>query len=207
MVSRLELGHLDDIPLASIRAVADALDIRIDIVPRWRGGELDRLLNSRHSALHESVARFFGGLSGWVAVPEVSFSIYGERGVIDVLAWHAPSRMLLVIELKTDIVDIQDLVGSVDRKRRLAAQIGRERGWEAVHVAAWLIVADTASNHRRVEVHRSVLRAAFPGDGRRMRGWLRDPGDPVAALSFWVDAHGVSTNGRLPTQQRVRRPQ
>lgn len=193
-------------PIAAVRAVAEALDIRLDIVPRWRGGELDRLLNSRHSALHESVARYFADLAGWVALPEVSFSIYGERGVIDVLAWHAAIRTLLVVELKTDVVDIQDLIGSVDRKRRLAAIVGRERGWAAVQVAAWVVVADTASNHRRVEAHRTVLRAAFPDDGRRVRGWLREPSGALAALSFWVDSHGVIASGRMPTQQRVRSP-
>jgi transcriptional regulator with XRE-family HTH domain len=55
-VSRIERGHLDQVSLASIRAVAKALDVRVDLVPRWRGGDLDRLLNSRHSALHEQVA-------------------------------------------------------------------------------------------------------------------------------------------------------
>ena len=43
--------------------------------------------------------------------PEVSFSIYGERGVIDILAWHPGRRALLIIELKTDIVDVNELVG------------------------------------------------------------------------------------------------
>ena len=36
-------------------------------------------------------------------VPEVSFSIYGERGVIDMLLWHPARRALLVVELKTGV--------------------------------------------------------------------------------------------------------
>ena len=51
----------------------------------------------------------------------------GERGVIDILAWHAATRTLLVIELKTEIVDINELMGTVDRKRRLAATVAREQ--------------------------------------------------------------------------------
>ncbi len=89
---------------------------------RWRGGELDRLLNARHSAMHELVAGRFAQLPGWQIVPEASFSIYGERGAVDVLGWHAARGMLLVVELKTEIVDVQDLLASVDRKRRLADQ-------------------------------------------------------------------------------------
>ena len=49
----------------------------------------------------------------------MSFSIFGERGVIDVAAWNAEHRALLVIELKTDIVDVNELVGTFDRKVRL----------------------------------------------------------------------------------------
>ena len=37
---------------------------------------------------------------GWQTRSEVSYSVYGERGSIDVLAWHAPSRTLLVVEVK-----------------------------------------------------------------------------------------------------------
>ena len=61
MVSRIERGHLDGVTVEAIRAVAAALDIRIDLVSRYRGGELDRLLAAGHSALHESVARVLAG--------------------------------------------------------------------------------------------------------------------------------------------------
>ena len=101
-VSALERGHLERMPLATIRSVARVLDVRIDVVARWRGADLHRLLNARHSALAESVARFLVGSPPWLSRPEVSFSVYGERGVIDILAFHPPTGALLVIELKTD---------------------------------------------------------------------------------------------------------
>ncbi len=105
-VSRIERGHLDSLSLGAIRSVARAMDIRLDLTPRWRGGELDRLVNARHSALHETLAQGFRTMPAWTVMPEVSFSIFGERGVIDVLAWHEASRALLVVELKTDVVDV-----------------------------------------------------------------------------------------------------
>lgn len=124
-ISRMERGHFGKVSLGTIRRVAAALDIRIELIARWRAGDLDRLLNARHSALHELNARHFAELPGWMAEPEVSFSIFGERGVIDILAWHPGRRALLITELKTDIADVSDLVGTVDRKRRLAAQVAR----------------------------------------------------------------------------------
>ena len=48
-VSRVERGQLDGMPLATLRRIAAALDIRVDLVPRWRGADLDRLLNAGHA--------------------------------------------------------------------------------------------------------------------------------------------------------------
>ena len=120
--------------------------------------------------------------------PEVSFSIYGERGIIDILAWHAATRSLLVIELKTLIVDVQALVGDVDRKRRLAKQVARDRGWDAATVSSWVIVVRSATNQRRVAAHRTMLRTALPTDGRTMRGWLRKPAGAMRGLSMWSES-------------------
>lgn len=204
LISDIERGHLDTTSLARLRAVAAVLEIRLDVVARWRGGELARLINARHSALHEDVAIFFGRLPGWQASPEVSFSVYGERGVIDILAFHPASGSLLVIELKTAIVDVNDLVGSVDRKSRLAIGIARERGWAARSVSRWVIVMRDRTNQRRIEAHRSMLRAAFPGDGHAMRSWLARPTDSVSALSMWSTV--ALTDGSRTRSQRIRVP-
>ena len=160
----MERGHLGSHSIDMIREVAAALDVRVDLMPRWRAGDLDRLLNRGHSALHESVARLFRDeLPAWVLAPEVSFAVYGERGVIDILAWHPGRRALLVIELKTDLADMNELVGTFDRKRRLARQIALERGWDPVSVSAWLIVVGSRTNRRRVAAHEAMLRGALPG--------------------------------------------
>ena len=177
-ISRLERGHVGPQTIDAIRAVASALEIRVDLVPRWRAGDLDRLLNARHSALHESVARWFHDtLPAWTLVPEASFAIYGDRGVIDILAWHSGRRAVLVIELKTDIADVNELLGTFDRKRRVATRVAEERGWDPVSVSAWLIVEDGRTNRRRVEAHATMVRSALPHDGPTIRRWLRDPAD------------------------------
>ena len=93
---------------------------------------MSRLVNSRHAAMHEEMARIFAELDGRIVEPEVSFAVYGERGVIDIAAWHQGSRSMLVIELKTGLVDISELMGTLDRKRRLAAEVARERRWDLI---------------------------------------------------------------------------
>ncbi len=180
------------------------LELRIDVVARWRGGELDRLVNARHSALHEAFAARLERSPGWAVAPEASFSIYGERGVVDVLAWHGASRMLLVVELKSELVDIQELIGTLDRKRRLAPRIGRERGWDPVDLAAWVVVAEGRTNRRHAAAHRAVLRTAFPDDGHRLRSWLASPDGPVNGLSFLPYGHGENLRRGLAAPHRVR---
>ncbi len=185
-VSRIERGHVQGVAFGTIQRVAAGLDIRVDLLPRWRGGDLDRLLNAAHSALHESVARWFARrLPNWIVAPEVSFSIYGERGVIDVLAYLPERRALAVIELKTAIVDVNELLGTLDRKRRLAPRIARDRGWLVESVGTILIVAETSTNRRRIAAHAGVLRAALPTSGRSTRAWLRVPADRCDGIVLW----------------------
>lgn len=206
LIGQIEHGRLASVPLGTIRRVAAALDARFNTVVRWQGGDLGRLINARHAAMHEAVARSFGSLDGWVAEPEVSFSIYGERGIIDILAWHPGRRILLVVELKTEFVDINELMGTVDRKRRLAAVIARERAWDPLIVATWVVVSDNRTNRRALTGHEAVLRAKFPVDGRMMRSWLRRPEGRCNALSFLPWVHDAGVRRDLAPVRRVNRP-
>jgi transcriptional regulator with XRE-family HTH domain len=206
LISMVERGHLDHISLATLRSIAATLDACVELVVRWRGGDLDRLLNAHHSRFHELVARSFLELPAWAIALEVSFAYFGERGVIDILAWHASTRSLLVVESKTEIVVIQELIGTVDRKHRLAARIARDRGWHARTASSWVIVSGSRTNRRRIAAHEVTLRAAFGADGRIMRRWLNEPAGAVSAHSLWTD---VDTRDRRPpiaTTRRVRVP-
>jgi transcriptional regulator with XRE-family HTH domain len=205
VVSRLERGGLGRVRYDTFLAVASALGIRADIRLRWQGGDLERVVNAAHAELHETLVRHLGTLPGWTWRPEVSFAIYGERGVIDILAWHPETRSLLVIELKTELVDPQEIVATMSRRVRLGASIAAELGWRPATVSAWVVVADTRTNHRRVLRHSGLLRTAFPADGHMMRTWLRQPEGRISALSYWTHV-GPGAVRRAPGQpKRVRR--
>jgi transcriptional regulator with XRE-family HTH domain len=191
-VSQIERGGAGSLPLEQVRRVAAALDGRLDVYVRWHGGDLGRLLNARHAAMHEAMAAHLRELRTWTFEPEVSFSIYGERGVIDILGWHRGERAVLAIELKTAFVDINETMATLDRKARLAATIARERGWDPVSTSVWLVVSDGRTNRRVLAAHANVLRAKYPKDGRTIRGWLSRPIGQVTALSFLPDV------GRVP---------
>jgi hypothetical protein len=155
--------------------------------------------------MHDAIARVFAGLDGWSMEPEVSFSIYGERGIIDVLAWHPVRRILLVIELKTELVDVNELMGSVDRKRRLAIEIARQRGWDPVSVSTWVVIAEGRTNRRAVAAHAATLRAKFPTDGRSVARWLRRPEGRMHGLGFLPYVSGGTVSRPVTPIRRVRR--
>jgi transcriptional regulator with XRE-family HTH domain len=198
VISRLERGHVSTLTLATIRRVSACLDMGADLAPRWRGGELDRVLASGHAALADAVVADLS-TRGWLVRPEVTFSIWGERGSIDLLAYHPARRALLVVELKTDLVDPHGLIAQVDRYRRLAGRIAVSAGWPARVIGAWVIVEESTRNRRRLASHAALLRAAFPAAGRPMAAWLRDPGVTIDALSF-----RPAPNPRAAARRRVR---
>ena len=200
-VARLELGQAGTMTLATVRSLARALELQLALSLRWRGSELDRLLDAGHASMHDEIGRCLER-AGWTFAPEVSFSVFGERGVIDVLGWHAASHTVLVIELKTLLVDVSELLGTMDRRRRLALRIAAERGWPARTVGTWVVLGDTSTNRRRVEGHRRTLRSAFPAAAPEIQRWLRAPAGPIDALSFLAYVRqGSAMGGRL----RVRR--
>jgi transcriptional regulator with XRE-family HTH domain len=204
-ISRVERGHVGSLSVDTVRRIAAALDVRLELMARWRAGDLDRLLNARHSRLHEAVARAFAGAyPEWTLVPEVSFSVFGERGVVDLVAWHEATQALLLIELKTDIADVNELVGTFHRKVRLGREIAAERGWRPATLSGWVIVAPGRTNRERIWAHGAMLRAAFPMNGRSIGAWLRRPSGSVSALSMWRNSHARTVQADLRPIRRVR---
>jgi hypothetical protein len=201
----IEAGRLDRVRFGDIRRYSASFGARFDGSVLWQGAGLDRMLNRGHARMHEAMARWLSLVGGWLAVPEVSFSFSGERGVIDIVAWHAAKRALLVIELKTRIADISDLMATMDIRRRMAPRIARERGWDPVAIGLWVVVTPGRTNARILAEHNAVLRSKFPADGRLMRAWLRNPWNAVAALSFLPQVHLANRGRDATTPQRIRR--
>jgi transcriptional regulator with XRE-family HTH domain len=202
-VSRIERGVFGDMPLSTVRAVAAPLELRLELEPKARAADIDRILNARHAALAEHVMRWLAHQPGWMGRPEVSFAEYGERGVVDILGWHARSRSVLVIELKTEVIDLGEVLGTLDRKRRLGSRIASRLGWDAASVSACLLIADSMTNRRRVGERAATIRAALPQDGRALRRWLAAPAGDIRALRFVSDVPRGHARSSFAGQKRV----
>jgi hypothetical protein len=135
---------------------------------------------------------------------EVTFNIRGERGSIDILAFHAGTGVILVVEVKSVVPDLQATVFTLDRKSRLAVEIARARGWRAVSVGRILVVADGRTSRRRVAAHEATFAAAFPARGVAVRQWLRmpDPSRRFSGLWFLANARGASARQRTVPARR-----
>src|ERR1035437_7252070 len=118
-VSRIERGMVAGTGLDAIERVVVGLGGELDVRVRWRGEDLDRLLDAVHAAIGERLVELLEAL-GWRCVAEVTFWIRGEKGSIDLLAWHPATGRLLVVETKSVVPDLQQMLASPDRQVRLA---------------------------------------------------------------------------------------
>ena len=201
-VSDLERGKLTEMALGEVGRLFEVLDARVIVGVSWRGGQLDRLLDEDHAALCRSIVAMLQR-HGWTVLPEVTYSIFGERGSIDVLAWHAPTRTLLVVEVKTEIASVEEMLRRHDAKVRLAPRIGRERFGEApASVAKLLVLGGTMTNRRRVTRLSTLLERAYPSRGADVRRWLCAPAGPIHGLLFTRTA----AVGEGPDARNVARP-
>jgi transcriptional regulator with XRE-family HTH domain len=208
LISLIERGQIDDVRISRLRAIARALEGSIAVDLRWRGAALDRLVDARHAALASAAIATIGS-TGWMTQPEVSYSHYGERGSIDILAWHPEARALLVIENKSELTSIGATLRKLDEKARLAPAIAGDRvGWRPATVSRMLILVANTTNRRRVREHDRVLRAALPGRADAVRAWIRAPRGPIAGILFVpIDpVIGVGHSSAGPARVRTRNP-
>lgn len=146
LISRIERGLARQVAVERLERVAGALGARLMIRVLWQGEELDRLMDRDHAGIVEAVLGLLRQ-SGWVTIPEATFQVGGERGSIDILAWHPVARILLVIEVKSVVPDVQATLSGIDRKARIAPHLARDRGWAVDAVARLLVLPDDRTAH------------------------------------------------------------
>lgn len=178
VISRLERDLLDGIRLGAIRRCVAALDGFVAIEVRRSGVPVSSALDARHAALQEWCANFLSR-HGWRVEVEVSFNHFGDRGRCDVFAAHSRPPVLLIVEVKTSLDDLQDALGKLDVKVRNAARIANSLGWSVpTSVIPALVVENGRTAQRRVAGH-AALFSRYEVRGRAAVGWLRHPREPL----------------------------
>jgi len=205
-ISLLERGHLDAVPLRTLRAVLRALDASVELDVRWRGGAIDRLLDDRHAGLGASTVETLAA-DDWATRVEVSYSVYGERGSIDVLGWHSGEAALVVAEIKSELTSAEQTQRKHDEKVRLAPRIARERdGWEARIVGRLLVMPEDSTSRRRLARARPLLATTYPLAQREVRAWLRRPVGAMGGVLLLPDTTPRSARQRVVRRSAAPRP-
>jgi transcriptional regulator with XRE-family HTH domain len=206
-ISDVERGQVSGLPLVILRRIFAAVDAGFEGTVHWRGAGLDRLLDARHATL---VAASVGRLRdlGWDARVETSYSIFGERGSIDVMGGLARVGAVLVEEVKSELASVEATIRKLDEKVRLVRKeiAAHAFGWQPTLVGRLLVLPESSMARRRVATLDQVLGVAFPDRGADVRRWLREPSGPMSGILFQPDiATGDAKSDRRGVH-RVRRP-
>jgi transcriptional regulator with XRE-family HTH domain len=205
-ISRIELGQVERVAFGDLQKVGKALDARVRLDFWWRGEALDRLVDEEHAAVVDQLVAIFRAAK-WDVIVEASFSIFGERGSIDVFAWHPVVQVVAVNEVKATVPEAGGTVIGVDRKSRLAPKIAASRGWTCRGVARFLVVRDGSTARRRIAEHEEIFSTAFPATSRDSLDWIRNPSQrPISGLIFLPDSRPASSRHRVASRKRVRLP-
>ncbi|MEO8247716.1 MAG: helix-turn-helix domain-containing protein [Chloroflexota bacterium] len=183
-VSLLERGHASRLGVGTVEAILAAVGARLEGRLSWGGPDLDRMLDAGHAGLQAAVKRMLERW-GWVARVEVSFNRYGERGRIDLLARHPPTGIMLVVEIKTELADAQQLLGTMDARRRLAPNLVRGLGWpRPAAVVPVIVFAERRATRRRLAAI-DALFSDYVLRGRAGTAWVHRPSLPAPSGLLW----------------------
>ncbi len=187
--------------IRSLEQLAASLEAHLVVELRWQGALVDRLVDRRHAALQEAAASRLAA-AGWMTQAEVSFNHYGDRGSCDLVGWHPAARVLLIVEVKSQLGNVQETLHRLDTKGRVGPVIAAQLGWAQPHaVGLALVVASTRSGRAVVGAHRSLF-SAYSLRGWAAQRWLRRPAG--AARLLWFQEVADSDGSRTTERSRVR---
>lgn len=208
VISELELGRVSGMTVGTVRRIGAALGASTELRLHGLGAEPDRLLDGCHARLVGTTLELLGRF-GWTVQPEVSYSEWGERGSIDLPGWFAPTRSLLVVEVKTELASLEEALRKHDEKARLGRRVAADRlGWRVATIGRLLVLPATRTTRRRIADHAGVLGAAYPTRNRHVLAWLARPTGDMAGLALMSDiapGRGTPPQG-VRSRVRARRP-
>ena len=204
VISRIELGHLDDVTLPTLKAVGRALNIRIGVDAWWRGGEVDRLLDRGHAALVEHAASALRA-AGWTVRVEVTFNERGERGSADLVGWHPGYAAMCIGECKTRFGDVQAAHATFDRKVRVLPRVlRRDEGWAPASIGRLLVIADTHANRDVITRHAATFDTTWPHRTAATQRWIRQPATEIGGGILFVPPSALDLRAGVRVVERVR---
>jgi hypothetical protein len=184
LVQRAEGHRLTGVTVGALDQLAQALNAYLSVELRWRGADLDRLIDAKHAAVTSVAARRLEH-HAWVVRTEVSFNHFGDRGRCDLAAWHPATRTLLILEVKASLGDLQEALGRLDVKVRLGHQIATGMGvGRPTRIVGGFVLAAGGANRRVIRQHDAMFRR-YDARGRAAVAWLRHPAKAISGVLWY----------------------
>lgn len=196
LVSAVETMELEGLTFAMAARLLEAMGARLSVtvVPPYLGDRRQR------DAAHVKCTTYVGRrleASGWVVASEVEIGGDRSRGWIDVLAYHPRSRIVLVIEVKTEIHDLGAVERTLGWYEREAWAAARRQGWQPSRIIGGLFLLATTANDDRVADNRDSFRRSFPlrardlapvvaGGAASPQGRFAAMIDPLSRKAAWL---------------------
>jgi transcriptional regulator with XRE-family HTH domain len=182
MVSAVERCKVGDVTFETAWRLLNAMGARVSlsIDPPYLGDRAHQR-DAAHARCTSHVGRRLER-AGWIVAREVEVGGDRSRGWIDILAYHPPTGLMLVIEVKTELHDLGQIERSLGWYEREAWASGRRLGWRPRRAVGILLLLATEANDERLRSNREAVDAGFP---------LR-----AGVLSRLVDGEELGTVGR-----------
>lgn len=175
-VSIVEAGRAGDLTFGAASRLLEAMGARLVVgVDAPFLGDRRRQRDVAHVRCVAYVARRLEH-AGWLVRREVEIGGDRSRGWIDLLAFHAGTGLVLIIEVKTEIHDLGSIERTLGWYEREAWAAARRIGWRSRAVIGCLLLLATASNDQRVRDNRGTFEQAFKLRAAEVTHLVANPG-------------------------------
>jgi len=203
-ISNIERGRFGSLSVDVYLRVVAALGADVSLAPQWRGTLGARLLDRRHARLQQLVSAELLD-AGWDVRSEMTFNYFGERGSVDVLGTRPATRAALIVEVKSELVSVEETLRILDMKRRVVPQVlTRDLGWRPESVGVVLVLPDGTTHRDAVARHAASLGRTLPTRTAAVRQWLAEPSKSLAGIWFLRDTTAERGTELVATPHRVR---
>lgn len=172
-VSLVERGRIPGLSIRDAEAICRALGATLILgieAPVLVAGPRQR--DAAHARCIAYVVRRLTR-DGWIVRREVLIGSPARPGWIDLVAFHPATRILLVIEVKTELIDLGGLERQLGWYSREATRAAQSFGWSARDVVPVALLLVTDVNDARVRENASGIGQAFPRRWRELMAVVR----------------------------------
>jgi transcriptional regulator with XRE-family HTH domain len=177
-VSLVERNILPDLTFRTAGLLLDALGARVrfvgDLPPL---GDRERQRDPAHARCVAHIRRHLER-AGWHVRTEVESGDGRGRGWIDIIAFHPAERVLLVIEVKTQIDDVGGIERTLARYERGAWTAARSYGWRPRSELGCLLLLSTESVEAALRFNRDSIDQTYAIRAERLSELIANPKDP-----------------------------